>query len=129
MQNIIKKIENKRIQNKELRSNFNFIKNPLIFIGNFVVIWYLTRDSNKGIIIFQFFKGLCISIKKSGLNFKFVLRNVIDNVIIEQNLFFWNINNVYILLKFNHIKYYRSNKLFFLRKKKRKKSKFVILVR
>lgn len=124
--NLIRKIELKRLKNKELRTNFNFIKFPLLFVGNFIIVWYLTRDHDKSSIIFQFFKGLCISVKKKSLNIKFLIRNVIDKTIIEKDLFFWNINNVFISTRKNNIKYYRSNKLFFLRKKQRKKSKFII---
>lgn len=124
--NLIRKIELKRLKNKELRTNYNFIKFPLLFVGNFIIVWYLTRDNDKSSIIFQFFKGLCISVHKKSLNIKFLIRNVIDKTIIEKDLFFWNINNVFISIRKNNIKYYRSNKLFFLRKKQRKKSKFII---
>lgn len=84
---LIKQIEFDRIKNKEIRSSSNFIHYPLIFVGNFIIFWYLTRDSEKSAVIFQFFKGLCINVHNSGLNVKFILRNVIDKTIIEKDIF------------------------------------------
>ena len=126
MKNLIRKIEIDRIKNKKKISKLNFINYPLIFVGNFIILWYLTRDRVKSSIIFQFFKGLCINKHNKGLNSKFILRNVIDNTIIEKDIFFWSINNIFIVQKSSSFKYFRSNNLFYLRDQQRKKSKFLI---
>jgi len=126
MNNLIRKIEYCRLKQRNLYAKLNFIKYPLIFVGNFVIIWYLSRDKEKSSIIFQNFKGLCISVHNKNINVKFILRNVIDKNIIEKDIFFWSLNNVFISLKKNNIRFYRSNNLFYLRKKQRKKSRFIV---
>lgn len=85
-----------------------------------------TRDRVKGYMIFQFFKGLCINKHNKGLNTKFILRNVLKKTIIEKDVFFWNINNVFITKKSYTYQFCRSNNLFYLRDKQRKKSRFII---
>lgn len=124
MKNIIKKIETDRLKKKFLR--YSIIPYPLIFVGNFLILWYLTRDRVKGYMIFQFFKGLCINTHNKGLNSKFILRNVLKKTIIEKDVFFWSINNVFITKKSNTYQFCRSNNLFYLRDKQRKKSRFII---
>jgi len=126
MNKFVKLIEFERLKKKNLNTNLSFLNKPLIYVGNFIIVWYLTRDNEKSSVIFQYFKGLCISFKNKGLNSKFILRNVLDKTVIEKDLFFWNINNIYIYIYKKNMKHYRSNKLFFLRKQKRKKSKFFI---
>jgi ribosomal protein L19 len=49
-----------------------------------------------------------------------------DGISVEQQFFYYSLNNIFITFKKNIIKYYRLNKLYFLRKKKNKQSKFIL---
>lgn len=118
---IIKEIEKKRLQKKN-----KYIKYPVFIRGDFIIIWFINREREKGLIRFQFSRGLCIDIKYKKYNSVFIIRSVIEGISIEQHFFFYSLNNIYILLKKNTIRYYRLNKLYFLRKKKNKQSKFIL---
>ncbi len=124
--NCIKKIEHDVLGKKKLKINTNIYKNTMIIPGDFIIVWYLSRNSLKGVIIYQFFKGLCIGVRNRTYNSKILLRNVMGKVALEYNFFLWNINNICIVIKKNKLSYYRSNKLYFLRKKINKKSRFKI---
>lgn len=122
---IIKKIEKKRIINLK-KKKLNYIKYPVLIKGDFIIIWYISREKEKGIIRFQFNRGICIDISYKQYNSNFLIRFVIDGIAIEQHFLYFSLNNIFIMLKKNIIKYYRLNKLYFLRKKKNKQSKFIL---
>jgi ribosomal protein L19 len=122
---IIKKIEKKRIINLK-KKKFNYIKYPIFIKGDFIIVWYISREREKGVIRFQFNRGICIDTRYKYYNSSFLIRFVIDGIAIEQYFLYFSLNNIYITLKKNIIKFYRLNKLYFLRKKKNKQSKFII---
>jgi ribosomal protein L19 len=121
---IIKNIEKKRLKNN--KKKINYIKYPTIVRGDFIIIWYINREKEKGLIRFQFNRGLCIDIKYKKYNSTFIIRSIIDGISVEQHFFYYSLNNIYIYLKKNTIRYYRLNKLYYLRNKKNKQSKFII---
>jgi ribosomal protein L19 len=124
---LIKNIEKIRIKQYNLKKKNEYIKYPLILSGDYIIIWYINREKEKGLIRYQFNKGVCMSIKYNGYNTTFQLRSIIDDVAIEQQFFFYSRNNILISSKKNLMHYYRSNNLKFLRKKKNKKSKFLLV--
>ena len=77
--------------------------------GDNIIIWYINREKEKGGIRFQFNKGICICIRNRGYNTTFILRGLLNGVIIEQQYLYYSINNINMLLKKNIIRYYRSN--------------------
>lgn len=121
---IIREIEKKRLIN--LKKKYIYIKYPSVIRGDFVIIWYINREKEKGLIRFQFNRGLCIDIKYKKYNSTFLIRSIMDGISVEQQFFYYSLNNIFITLKKNIIKYYRLNKLYFLRKKKNKQSKFIL---
>lgn len=120
--NIIKKLE----KIKKIKKNKKYLKILNVNSGDFIILWYINRDLKKGLIKYQFIKGICISVKKKGYNSKIIIRNVINRIPIEYNFFANTLNTIYILIKKNKIKYYNSNKLYLFRKQKNTKSKFNI---
>lgn len=121
---IIREIEKKRLIN--LKKKYIYIKYPSVIRGDFVIIWYINREKEKGLIRFQFNRGLCIDIKYKKYNSTFLIRSIMDGISVEQQFFYYSLNNIFITFKKNIIKYYRLNKLYFLRKKKNKQSKFIL---
>ena len=121
---IIREIEKKRLIN--LKKKNIYIKYPSVIRGDFVIIWYINREKEKGLIRFQFNRGLCIDIKYKKYNSTFLIRSIMDGISVEQQFFYYSLNNIFITLKKNIIKYYRLNKLYFLRKKRNKQSKFIL---
>lgn len=121
---IIRQIEKKRLVN--LKKKINYIKYPVIIKGDFVIVWYINREKEKGLIRFQFNKGLCVDIKYKKYNSTFLIRSIMSGIGVEQQFFYYSLNNIFIILKKNIIKFYRLNKLYFLRKKKNKYSRFIL---
>ena len=118
---------------KERITQFNIIKKIKLYInyslllaGDYIVVWYISREKEKGLLRFQFNKGVCMSINYKGYNSSFQIRSVIATVAIEQQFLTYSRFNMLILLKKNPIKGYRRNSLKFLRKKKNKLSQFKI---
>ncbi len=123
---IIKKIEKKRLKNLNLKKKQNYIKYPVIIRGDFVSIWYINREKEKGVIRYQLSKGICIDVKYKNYNSIFILRSIMKGISVEQEFFYYSLNNIYIYVKNNIIRYYKRNKLYYLRNKKNKQSKFII---
>lgn len=121
---LLRIIEKTRL--KKLKKKENNIKYPIIIRGDFVTIWYINREREKGLIRFQLNKGICIDIKYKNYNSTFVIRNIMKGISVEQQFFFYSLNNIYVEIKNNIIRYYKRNKLYYLRKKKNKQSKFII---
>ena len=124
---IIRKLEKKRIkQLNNIKKIKVYIENPLLLSGDYIVVWYINREREKGLLRFQFNKGICMSIKYKGYNSSFQIRSVIETVAIEQQFLTYSRFNMLMLLKKNPIKNYRRNSLKFLRKKKNKLSNFKV---
>jgi len=121
---IIRKIEKKRLIN--IKKRIKYIIYPVIIKGDFVTLWYINREPEKGIIRYQTTKGICTDIKYKKYNSTLLLRSLMKGIAIEQQFFYYSLNNLRILLKHNIVKYYRGNKLHYLRKKKNKYIKFVL---
>jgi len=91
--------------------------------GDFIKIWYINREREKGNIKYQVTKGLCLDIHYKGYNSTFLLRSIIKNIVFEQLFNYYSTNNVHTVTKKNTIKFYIKNKLIYLRLKKNKQSK------
>lgn len=122
---IIKKIEKYRFKNLK-KKTINFIKNITFIRGDFISIWYINREREKGNIKYQVTKGLCIDVRYNGYNSSFLLRSIIKNIVFEQIYQYYSLNNIYLIIKKNTIKFYIKNKLIYLRKKKINKVKWLI---
>jgi len=86
----------------------------------------MNREKEKGLLRFQFNKGICMSVKYKNYNSSFQIRSIMSAVAIEQQFLNYSRFNMSILLKKNPIKDYHRNNLKFLRKKKNKLSNFKI---
>lgn len=86
----------------------------------------MNREREKGLLRFQFNKGVCMSIGFKGYNSSFQIRSIIETVAIEQQFLTYSRFNMLMLLKRNPIKNYRRNSLKFLRIKKNRLSKFKV---
>ena len=122
---LIKKIEKKRLINRK-KKWINYIKYPALIRGDFIIVWYMNREKEKGIIRFQITKGICIDIKYKKYNSTFIIRSLMKGVSVEQQFFYYSPTNMSIILKKNLVKYYSSNKLYYLRKIKNKHSRFFL---
>lgn len=114
---LIRKIEKKRLINRK-KKRINYIKYPVLVKGDFIIVWYISREKEKGIIRYQTTKGICMDIRYKKYNSTFLIRSLMKGVSVEQQFFYYSLNNIVIILKQNIVKYYRSNKLYYLRKKK-----------
>lgn len=121
---LIKNIEKIRVLN--LQKKKNYIKYPTIIKGDFITVWYINREKEKGLVRYQTTKGICIDIKYKKYNSTLLIRSLIKGISIEQQFFYYSLNNIRIILKKNIIKYYRLNKLYYLRQKKNKYSRFIL---
>ena len=86
----------------------------------------MNREKEKGLLRFQFNKGICMSIKYKGYNSSFQIRSVMSGVAIEQQFLNYSRFNMLMLMKKNPIKDYHRNNLKFLRKKKNKLSNYKV---
>lgn len=124
---ILTNLEKKRIkQFNNIKKIKSYINNQLLLSGDYIIVWYISREKEKGLLRFQFNKGICMSIKYKGYNSSFQIRSVIDTVAIEQQFLTYSRFNMLILLKKNPIKDYHRNSLKFLREKKNKLSTFKV---
>lgn len=124
---ILTNLEKKRIkQFNNIKKIKSYINNQLLITGDYIIVWYISREKEKGLLRFQFNKGICMSIKYKGYNSSFQIRSVIDTVAIEQQFLTYSRFNMLILLKKNPIKEYHRNNLKFLREKKNKLSTFKV---
>ena len=125
---VIHKLERKRIrQFNSIKKLKLYVEDPLLLSGDYIIVWYINREREKGLLRFQFNKGICMSIKYKGYNSSFQIRSVIETVAIEQQFLTYSRFNMLMLLKKNPIKSYRRNSLIFLRKKKNKLSNFKVI--
>jgi len=86
----------------------------------------MNREKEKGLLRYQFNKGICMSIQYKGYNSSFQIRSIADTVAIEQQFLTFSRFNILMLLKKNPIKKLHRNNLKFLRKKKNRLSKFKV---
>jgi ribosomal protein L19 len=120
---ILGELEKKRIkQLNNIKKKKVSLENPLLLSGDYIIVWYINREKEKGLLRFQFNKGICMSIRYKGYNSSFQIRSVIETVAIEQQFFVYSRFNMLMLLKKNPIKDYHRNSLKFLRKKKNRLS-------
>ena len=120
---ILGELEKKRIkQLNNIKKKKVSLENPLLLSGDYIIVWYINREKEKGLLRFQFNKGICMSIRYKGYNSSFQIRSVIETVAIEQQFFVYSRFNMLMLLKKNPIKDYHRNILKFLRKKKNRLS-------
>lgn len=104
----------------------NYLKDVSFISGDFITIWYINREREKGNIRYQYTRGVCLSVKYKKYNSTFIIRSIIKGIGIEQNFCFHSLNNLHIKLKKNIIRNYIKNKLLYLRTKKNKQSKYII---
>lgn len=122
---IIKNIENDRII-KLKKKKINYIKYISFIRGDFITVWYINREKEKGNIRYQYTRGVCLGVKYKKFNSTFIIKSIIKGIGIEQNFCYYSLNNIVIKLKKNIIRYYIKNKLFYLRTKKNKESKYIV---
>ena len=91
-------------------------------------MWYMNREREKGLLRFQFNKGICMSIQYKGYNSSFKIRSIVKKVAIEQQFFTYSKFNIDTWLVRSPIKKFYRNSLKFLRKKKNRLSKFKVLI-
>ena len=84
----------------------------------------MNRENEKGLLRFQFNKGICMSIQYKGYNCSFQIRSVSKAVVMEQQFLNYSRFNMLMLLRKSPIKRFYRNSLIFLRKKKNRLSKF-----
>jgi len=126
MNKIIRKLEKIRIINcNEKRKKY--IEHSNIITGKYIIIWYINREKYKGLIRFQYSKGICMSVKYRGYNSTFQIRTIVNKIVIEQEFFSYSRYNILVLIKKNPLKEYHRNSLKYLRKKKNKKSGYKIV--
>ena len=122
---VLKNIEKQRFIN--LKNNKNIYIKYISFIrGDFITMWYINREKEKGNIRYQYTRGVCLSVKYKQYNSTFIIRSIIKGIGIEQNFCFNSLNNIFIKLKKNIIRKYIRNKLLYLRLKKNKQSRYII---
>lgn len=123
---IIKNLEKIRIKEYIKKKKNIYIKNLLLLTGYYLIVWYMNREKEKGLLRFQFNKGICMSIQYKGYNGSFQIRSVTKTIAIEQQFLNYSRFNMLMLLRKNPIKRLHRNNLKFLRKKKNKLSKFKV---
>lgn len=122
---LIRKIQNFRLINWKKKKK-NFIKYISFIRGDFITVWYISREKEKGNIRYQYTRGVCLSVKYKNYNSTFIIRSIIKGIGIEQNFCYYSLNILNIKLKKNIIKKYKRNKLLYLRIKKNKHSRYII---
>jgi len=103
-----------------------YIKFFLLLTGFYIIVFYMNREKEKGLLRFQFNKGICMGIQYKGYNSSFQIRSIMNTIAIEQQFLNFSRFNISMILKKNPIKKLHRNNLKFLRKKKNKLSKFKI---
>jgi len=86
----------------------------------------MNREKEKGLLRYQFNKGICMNIGYKGYNSSFQIRSIASTIAIEQQFLSYSRFNILMLLRKNPIKKLHRNNLKFLRKKKNKLSKFKV---
>lgn len=122
---IIRNIQASRLVNLK-KKKINYIKYISFIRGDFITVWYISREKEKGIIRYQYTRGVCLGAKYKSYNSTFIIRSIIRGIGIEQNFCYNSLNILNIKLKKNIIKTYNRNKLLYLRKKKNKYSRYIV---
>lgn len=127
---IIRKLEKNRIKGYSKKKNEDLwlMNNLLLLTGHYIWMWYMNREREKGLLRFQFNKGICMSIQNKGYNSSFKIRSIVKKVAIEQQFFTYSKFNIDTWLVKSPIKKFYRNSLKFLRKKKNRLSKFKVLI-
>lgn len=126
---IIDQLEKIRInQYNNSKKKKRYIKCFLALSGAYIVVWYMNREKEKGLLRFQFNKGVCMTTRYKGYNTRFQLRSVSGKVAIEQEFLTYSKFNILMLLKLNPVKEFCRNSLKFLRNKKNKLSNYKIII-
>jgi ribosomal protein L19 len=125
---IIKYLEKKRVKEYHKWKKKFYIKFLLLLTGYYIIVFYMNRENEKGLLRYQINKGICMSIQYKGYNSSFQIRSISNTIAIEQQFLNFSRFNISMLLKKNPIKKLHRNSLKFLRKKKNKWSKFKIEV-
>jgi ribosomal protein L19 len=86
----------------------------------------MNREKEKGLLRYQFNKGICMDVQYKAYNSSFQIRSIASAIAIEQQFLNFSRFNILTLLRKNPIKKLRRNNLKFLRKKKNKLSKFKV---
>lgn len=93
----------------------------------YVLVWYVNREQEKGLIRFQFSKGIVISVGYKKYSSYFVLRFVIRDIAIEQYFCYYSSTNISVIVIRLLSDLFKKNSLKFLRKKKNKNSKMILI--
>lgn len=127
---IIRLLEKNRIKSysKKKGDDLWLMNNLLLLTGHYIWMWYMNREREKGLLRFQFNKGICMSIQYKGYNSSFKIRSIVKKVAIEQQFFTYSKFNIDTWLVRSPIKKFYRNSLKFLRKKKNRFSKFKVLI-
>lgn len=127
---IIRILEKNRIKgySKKRGDDLWLMNNLLLLTGHYIWMWYMNREREKGLLRFQFNKGICMSIQYKGYNSSFKIRSIVKKVAIEQQFFTYSKFNIDTWLVRSPIKKFYRNSLKFLRKKKNRLSKFKVLI-
>lgn len=127
---IIRKLEKSRIRgySKKKGEDLWLMNNLLLLTGHYIWMWYMNREREKGLLRFQFNKGICMSIQYKGYNSSFKIRSIVKKVAIEQQFFTYSKFNIDTWLVRSPIRKFYRNSLKFLRQKKNRLSKFKVLI-
>jgi ribosomal protein L19 len=125
---LIKKLEKLRIKDYHKWKKKYYIKKKLLLTGYYLIVFYMNREKEKGLLRYQFNKGICMSTQYKGYNSSFQIRSIANTIAIEQQFLNFSRFNILMLLRKNPIKKLHRNNLKFLRKKKNKLSKFKVEV-
>ena len=127
---IITGLEKNRIRgySKKKDEDLWLVNNLLLLTGHYIWMWYMNREKEKGLLRFQFNKGICMSIQYKGYNSSFKIRSIVKKIAIEQQFFTYSKLNIDAWLVRSPIKKFYRNSLNFLRKKKNRLSKFKVLI-
>lgn len=123
---VINILEKKRIKeySKKRGDEVWYLKNLLLLTGHYLWMWYMNREREKGLLRFQFNKGICMSIQYKGYNSSFKIRSIVKKVAIEQQFLTYSKFNIDTWLVKSPIKKFYRNSLKFLRQKKNRFSKY-----
>jgi ribosomal protein L19 len=125
---ILDKLEKIRINEFNIKKKKDKnIKYSLVRCGIYLILWYMNREKEKGLLRYQFNKGICMTSRYKGYNTRFQIRSITKDVAVEQEFLNYSRFNLSIWLKKNPIKLYNRNSLKFLRKKKNIVSKFKVI--
>ena len=78
----------KKLESKKLRKKFKKDFHKRVTKGDYVSVIYYDLELEQ--VKLQQFTGVCIKFKSAGLNTKLYVRNVLSNILVEQQFFIYS---------------------------------------